>query len=113
MSSNRDFNFSWKFNNFHIRTRHEDWNDRNSPLYKKCPIELVKYFDDKHSSCYVVAWFELDDDGYELHFVGNRPLVDIDANEIASVWIELQAAQKMLDAYFEACRSEELKENGW
>lgn len=107
MSSNRDFNFSWKFKNFHIRTVHEDWNDRNSPLNKNHPIELVKYFDNKHSSCYVVAWFELDDEGYELHFVGNRPLVDIDATEIASVWVELQAAQKMLDAYFEACQEEE------
>lgn len=103
----RDFNFSWKFKNFHIRTRHEDWKDRNSPLNKKYPVELVKYFDDKHSSCYTVAWFELDEEGYELHFVGNRPLVDISADEIGSIWIELQAAQRMLDAYFEACKAEE------
>lgn len=104
---NKDFNFSWKFKNFHIRTRHEDWNDRNSPLKKNYPVELVKYFDDKHSSCYTVAWFELDDEGYSLRFIGNRPLVDISADEIAAIWVELQAAQKMLDAYFEACQESE------
>ena len=107
---NRDFNFSWKFKNFEIRTVHQDWRDRNSPLRKNCPIELVKYFDDNHSSCYVVAWFELDDEGYELHFVGNRPMKDISADEMGSIWTELQAAQTMLDAYFAACEWEKWHE---
>ena len=101
---NRNFNFNWEFKNFAIRTVHENWEDRNSPLRKNCPIELIKYFDEKHSSCYVVAWFELDDEGYELHFVGNRPMVDIEPEEMKSIWAQLQAAQKMLDAYFEVCR---------
>ena len=107
---NRDFQFSWKFKNFEIRTVHQDWKDRNSPLRKNCPVELVKYFDDKHSSCYVVAWFELDDEGYELHFVGNRPMKDISADEISSIWTELQSAQTMLDAYFKACEWERWNE---
>lgn len=104
---NRDFEFSWKFKNFCIRTVHQDYKDRNSPLHKNHPIELVKYLDEKHSSCYVVAWFELDDEGYELHFIGNRPLKDISSEEISSIWTQLQAAQKMLDAYFQACECEE------
>lgn len=103
----RDFNFSWKFKNFEIHTVHQDSKDKNSPLRKNCPVELVKYFDDKHSNCYVVAWFELDNGGYDLHFIGNRPMKDISAEEISSIWLELQAAQKMLDAYFEACEKEE------
>ena len=74
-------------------------------MRKNCPIELIKYFDEKHSSCYVVAWFE--DEGYELHFVGNRPMVDIEPEEMKSIWAQLQAAQKMLDVYFEACYREE------
>ena len=61
---NRNFNFNWEFKNFAIRTVHENWEDRNSPLRKNCPVELIKYFDEKHSSCYVVAWFELDEEGF-------------------------------------------------
>ena len=105
--ANRNFNFNWEFKNYAITTDHQDFKDRNSPLRKNCPVELIKYFDDKHSSCYVVAWFELDDEGYELHFVGNRPMVDIDADEMKSIWVQLQAAQKMLDAYHLACQREE------
>ena len=106
--TNRKFDFSWEFKNFAIMTVHEDYKDKNSPLRKNCPVELIKYFDDKHSSCYVVAWFELDDEGYELHFIGNRPMVDIDPDEMRSIWSQLQAAQKMLDAYFVACEKEEM-----
>lgn len=108
--ANRNFNFNWEFKNFAIRTVHQDSKDKNSPLRKNCPVELIKYFDDKHSSCYVVAWFELDNEGYELHFIGNRPMVDIDEYEIKSIWVQLQAAQKMLDAYFEACYKAEDEE---
>ena len=107
---NKDFEFSWKFKNFAIRTVHQDYKDRNSPLRKNCPVELIKYYDERHSSCYVVAWFELDEEGYELHFIGSRPMHDISANEITSIWTQLQAAQKMLDAYFEACQKEEENE---
>ena len=104
---NKRFDFSWEFRNFEVRTCHEDYENKNSPLQKNCPIELVKYFDDKHTSCYVVAYFRLDDEGYELHFVGNRPMQDISGDEMASIWTQLCAAQKMLDAYFEACQEEE------
>ena len=106
--ANRNFNFNWEFKNFAIRTVHQDHKDKNSPLRKNCPIELIKYFDDKHSSCYTVAWFELDDEGYELHFIGNRPMEDIEPDEMRSIWSQLQAAQKMLDAYFVACEKEEM-----
>ena len=105
---NRNFDFSWDFKNFAIRTVHQDYKDKNSPLRKNCPVELIKYFDEKHNSCYTVADFELDDEGYELHFIGNRPMVDIEPEEMRSIWTQLQAAQKMLDAYFDACQKEEM-----
>ena len=76
--ANRNFEFSWEFKDFCVRTVHENWKDRNSPLKKNCPVELIKYFDENHKNCYVVAWFKLDDEGYELHFVGNRPMVNIE-----------------------------------
>ncbi len=103
----KKFHFQWCFKNFEIRTRHENWNDRNSPLNKNMPIELIKYLDDRHDSCYTVAYFHFDNAGYELHFVGNRPMEDISAEEMASIWIQLQAAQKMLDAYYIACEEGE------
>lgn len=103
----RNFEFNWEFRNFAIRTIRQDHKDKNSPLRKNCPIELIKYFDDTHKSCYVVAYFELDDEGYELHFVGGRPMKDIEPEEMRSIWAQLQAAQKMLDAFFEACQKEE------
>lgn len=105
--ANRNFDFNWEFDKFKICTVHEDYKDKNSPLRKNCPVELFKYFDDKHNSGYVVAWFELDDEGYELHFIGNRPMKDISPQEMSRIWGQLQAAQKMLDAYFEACCKEE------
>lgn len=45
---NRNFNFNWEFKNFAIRTVHENWEDRNSPLRKNCPIELIKYFEARY-----------------------------------------------------------------
>ena len=103
MAKTRNFDFNWEFGDFCIRTVHQDSKDKNSPLHKNCPVELIKYFDDKHKSCYTVAWFQLDDEGYELHFIGNRPMQDIQPEEMADIWEQLIAAQKMLDAYFEAC----------
>ena len=34
-------------------------------------------------------------------------MIDIEPEEMSSIWAQLQAAQKMLDAYFEACRRSE------
>lgn len=104
---NKDFNFSWKFKGYGIKTIHEKWDDPKSKIRKNCPLELVKYNDETHSTCYVLAFFVLDDEGYELHSVGGRLFEGISAEDISEVWAQLQAAQKMLDAYFEACMANE------
>jgi hypothetical protein len=97
--------FSWNFqskqtgNAFAIRTVHKI----GSPeISKKLPIELVKYLNEEKTSCYLIAYFRLSNDGYELHFAGDRPFTDILPEEIGSIWVQLGAAQKMLNAYFEA-----------
>lgn len=97
--------FSWNFqskhtgNIFAIRTVHKI----GSPeISKKMPIELIKYLDENKNTCYLVAYFRLTANGYELHFAGERPFTDILPEEISSIWVQLGAAQKMLDAYFEA-----------
>ena len=102
MAQTKNFDFNWEFDLFKIRTVHEDFKDKDSPVRKNCPIELVKFFDEEHSSCYTVAYFTLNDEGYELHFVGNRPLKDIKPEEMADIWEQLIAAQKMLDIFYEA-----------
>ena len=102
-TANKKFDFSWDFHNYSIRTIHEKWDDPKSNIRKDCPIELVKYNDNTHNTCYTLAYFNLDDEGYELHSVGGRLFDDISSDEISEIWAQLQAAQKMLDAYFEAC----------
>ena len=104
---NKNFDFSWQFKNYGIHTVHTEWGNKDSPVRKDCPIELVRYFDDSHSSCYTIADWALDDEGYELRFVGNRPFVDIEPEEMASIWKQLRAAQKMLDEYFKANEDDE------
>lgn len=104
---NRDFNFEWKFKDFAIRTIHNNGDDKTSPIRKDCPIELIKFNDSKHSSCFVVAWWRLGSEGYELCGVGERLFKYISIEEITRIWPQLQAAQVMLDAYFKACEEEE------
>lgn len=103
---NTHLNFEWEFDLYNVRTCHEDYKDKSSPIRKDCPIELVKYCDKSKSSCYVLAYFHLDDEGYELRLVGGRLFEEITAEDIGRVWHQLQAAQKMLDAYFDACEHE-------
>ena len=100
---NERLEFSWEFKDYAIKTLREDWNNPNSKIREDCPIELVKYNDSAHSSCYVLAYFHLDDEGYELHSVGGRLFDNISSEDIAEIWAQLQAGQKMLDAYHEAC----------
>lgn len=101
------FDFHWRFGCFEIATVREKYtNDRfrydnDSAIRRAIPVELVKW-DEGHRYCYVVAWWIRDDEGYELHFVGGRPFRDILPEEMAAIWPQLQAAQTMLDAYFDA-----------
>lgn len=108
---NRDFNFEWKFKDFAIKTVRSNYGDKSSSIRKNCPIELIKYVDEKHSSCFVVAWWELDDGGYELHGFGDRLFKHISTEEITRIWPQLRAAQTMLDEYFKACEEEEWADN--
>lgn len=99
---NTHLNFNWEFGLYAVKTVHRDYNDKNSPIRKDCPIELIKYSDETKQSHFVIAWFRLDDEGYELHSCGARLFEQISSTEIGEIWSQLQAAQKMLDAYFEA-----------
>lgn len=103
-----ELNFSWKFGDYWITTVHENWlghnhdYDRRTKIRWNCPIELCKY-NPGHETRYTLAYFERDKEGdFELKSVGGRLFEEIDATEIGDIWAQLQAAQKMLDAYAEA-----------
>lgn len=106
-SQNGVFDFHWRFGRFEIATVREKYTndefryDNDSKIRRDIPVELVKW-DEDHRCCYVVAWWVRKDEGYALHFVGSRPFDDISPDEIATIWPQLQAAQTMLDAYFDA-----------
>lgn len=104
---NQRLEFSWEFKDYGIRTIREEWNNPNSKIREDCPIELVKYNDSTHKSCFVLAYFKLDEEGYELKSVGGRLFDCISSEDIAEIWAQLQAGQKMLDAYHEACEENE------
>lgn len=110
-SDDRNFDFHWKFGDFEISTVRERYTndefryDNDSPINERIPIELVKWEDNghamvPHSSCFTVAYWEQDEYGdYELRFVGSRPFEHVAPDEIAEIWKQLSAAQRMLDLY--------------
>lgn len=111
LTYDNDFDFHWKFGRFEIATVRERYTnegfryDNDSPIRRNIPVELVKW-DEDHASCWVVAWWVRSSEGYELRFIGGRPFHDIEPDEIAEIWRQLQVAQSMLDMYFEASSDE-------
>lgn len=106
-----ELNFSWKFRDYWITTVHENWinenhdYDRRTKIKWNYPIELCKY-SPNHETRYTLAYFVHDEEGYELKSCGGRLFEEIDADEIGEIWKQLQAVQKMLDAYHEATYDE-------
>ena len=94
-----DINFNWRFDEYEIRVHQGRPADAGQT--PRVPIELVKW-DEAHGTCFTLAWWKATDEGYELEFIGSRPFENIDADDIAVIWPQLRAAQRMLDAYHEA-----------
>ena len=94
--------FSWKYEDYELRA---------------CPTRLVRFKDDEPNStidfvkwqtgadgkrsCFSLAYWRRDDEGYELKFVGGRPFVYIEPEHIEIIWKALRVAQKVLDAWFD------------
>ena len=88
---NADFEFSWKFQDFEIRTTRS--------LKGGTPyLELIKWNDnDGRPYCYTLAYWHRGRDGdWELHFVCDRPLTDIAEEDLSPIWKQLFLAQQML-----------------
>lgn len=93
-----NFNFNWTYKDFAIRTNYRD--DANNIVNQNTPIELVKYNDSEHNTCFTLAWFVLTKEGYELRFIGDRPFNYISTNDISEIWVQLLIAQKVLDLFY-------------
>ena len=91
-----DFSFSWTYKDFEIRTTH---------TYGKNPkpyLELVMWEDGFNGkrSCFTLAYWSWDDEGCELHFVGDRPMDYIAEIDLSPIWKQLWLAQQMfMDAW--------------
>lgn len=90
------FSFNWKYKEFEIRTT----NMNGIAPY----VELIKYrsSDDKTSPyCYTLAYYQWNEEGGELIFVGDRPFEDIAEIDIQPIWKQLWLACKMFKDWVE------------
>lgn len=88
-----DFEFSWKYKDFEIRTT-------NSFSTGEPYIELVKHETSESGRDYVftLAYFHRSKDCcYELHFVGDRPLRYIADIDVSEIWRQLWLAQELFE----------------
>lgn len=102
MQVNANLEFSWEYKSFKLRAcpktlarMHKE--DRNET------VDLVmrnKEADGKEW-CFSLAYFVRTSECYELHFVGPRPFLYIDDEDIPKIWEGLKTAQAVLDAFFE------------
>ena len=80
------------------------WNencDRNAEIVRWQDSETLGKF------CYTLAWWVKDNEGYDLHFIGSRPLNDeVDKD---CFWELVIYGQKICDAKFKV--DEYLKDN--
>ena len=90
-----DFNISWKYKDYELR--------KTSSLSKAADYwELVKWQD--NNSCFVLAYFAQDKEGWELKFVGDRPFEYIEEDDLFTVWNALKMTCRTLNDYFNIAR---------
>ena len=98
---NQQLEFRWKYKNYELRA---------------CPKQLVRFDPDEPNEtidfvlwkkndngkdyCFSLAYFIKGSGSYDLKFVGNRPFQYIAEEDVPFVWNALNAAQKILDAFF-------------
>lgn len=91
---NNNFDFTWKYKNFEIRTTHS-YGKVQEPY-----VELLyHYFDENgRAFCFTLAYWHKTNDGvYELVFVGERPLEYIAEIDVSVIWKQLYLAQQMFE----------------
>ena len=91
---NKPFRFEWEYADFGVRS--------TTSFDMEPYIELVKYYKEKSGrrTCYTIAYWTKDDEGWNLRFVGDR-MLELSKMHIEKVWPQLCAAQIMLQAWYE------------
>ena len=99
--ANAQLEFRWKYKNYELMACPKQL-ARFTPDEPNETIDLVLWKKDKAGKdyCFSLAYFRKDSEGYYLKFVGNRPFQYIDEEDVPFVWNALNAAQKILDAFF-------------
>ena len=89
------FEFNWQYKDFEIRTKR--YYDRDGKEMGFPYVELIKWYMYKgRRTCFTLAYFHEDDEGFELHFVGDRPFEEIAEIDISPIWKQLWLAGEML-----------------
>lgn len=103
----QELSFNWKYKDYELRA---------------CPARLVRFDNESNETinlimwktnpngkktCFSLAYWIKNSEGYDLKFVGNRPFECIEPEDIRIIWKAIGIAQKTLDAWFEIQRLEE------
>ncbi len=87
-----DFDFSWKYKDFEIRTTHT-YGKIQEPY-----VELVKWEDyNGRRTCFTLAYWDVSEDGAELRFVCDRPFEYLAEIDVSVIWKQLFLAQQMFE----------------
>lgn len=106
--ADKQLEFSWKYKNYELVAcpKHLARFSADEPNET---IDFV-YWTKEHngkSYCFSLAYFTKGSEGYTLRFVGDRPFRYIEKEDIQPVWCALDAAQKILDIFFELPNEED------
>jgi len=94
MDERNSFDFSWKYKDYEVRTTHG--------LRCDAPyVELVHWETSTQGrrTCYTIAYWQKDDEGWDLRFVGDR-LLELSRLHIEQIWPQIVAAQIALEGWF-------------
>lgn len=86
------FKINWQKGDYEIRT--------TEALGGGKPyVELVKteMSNSGRKTCFTLAYFHVDRDGAELHFVGDRPFEYLAKLDLSEIWYELWMTQLILN----------------
>ena len=93
-----EFNFNWKYKDYELRMTTPLSNDTHY-------LELVKWQEyNGKPSCFTLAYFKEDSEGYYLKFVGNRPFEYIDEEDLEIIWKALEMANNVINDYWKLAR---------
>lgn len=93
--------FCWQYagkkGNFEIR--YTEGVNRKRKTFEN--LEVIKHDGDFESTCFVIAYWDLKESGYEFHSCMNRLFECVDMGDFDTVWAAIVEANKYLDNLWE------------